>query len=133
VMPDGRLIRTGGRGRKSASGYDLTRLCVGSEGTLGIITEIQLRLHGIPEAISSATCQFPTLRDAVETVIAILQMGIPVARMELLDDVQMAACIAYSKLQGLEALPTLFFEFHGTPAAVAEQASQAEEVATGYN
>ena len=114
VMPDGRLIRTGGRVRKSSSGYDLTRLFVGSEGTLGVITEIQLRLHGIPEAVSSATCQFPTLRDAVETVIAILQLGIPVARMELLDEVQMAACIAYSKLDGLAALPTLFFEFHGT-------------------
>ena len=132
VMPDGRAIRTGGRVRKSSSGYDLTRLFVGSEGTLGIITEIQLRLFGIPEAVSSATCQFNTLRDAVETVIAILQLGIPVARMELLDDVQMAACIAYSKLDGLAALPTLFFEFHGTPAGVAEQAGQAEEIAAGY-
>ncbi len=105
VMPDGRLIRTGGRVRKSSSGYDLTRLFIGSEGTLGVITEIQLRLHGIPEAVSSATCQFQTLRDAVETVIAILQLGIPVARMELLDDVQMAACIAYSKLEGLGGTP----------------------------
>jgi len=126
---DGRLIRTGGRVRKSATGYDLTRLFVGSEGTLGVITEIQLRLHGIPEAVSSATCQFPTLRDAVETVIAILQTGIPVARMELLDEVQVAACIAYSKLEGLQALPSLFFEFHGTPAGVKEQAQQAEEIA----
>jgi D-lactate dehydrogenase (cytochrome) len=131
-MPDGRPIRTGGRVRKSASGYDLTRLFIGSEGTLGVITEIQLRLHGIPEAVSSATCQFQTLRDAVETVIAILQLGIPVARMELLDDVQMAACIAYSKLEGLSKLPTLFFEFHGTAAAVAEQAAQAEEIALGF-
>ena len=133
VMPDGRLIRTGGRVRKSSSGYDLTRLFIGSEGTLGIITEIQLRLFGIPEAVSSATCQFRTLDDAVESVIAILQLGIPVARMELLDDVQMAACIAYSKLTGLSPLPTLFFEFHGTPAGVAEQASQAEEIAAGYD
>ena len=131
VMPDGRLIRTGGRVRKSASGYDLTRLFVGSEGTLGVITEIQLRLHGIPEAVSSATCQFKTLRDAVETVIAIMQIGIPVARIELLDEVQIAACITYSKLEGLAELPTLFFEFHGTPAGVAEQASQAEEIALG--
>ena len=131
VMADGRQIRTGGRVRKSSSGYDLTRLFVGSEGTLGLITEIQLRLHGIPEAVSSATCQFHTLRDAVETVIAILQTGISVARMELLDDVQMAACIAYSKLEGLAALPTLFFEFHGTEAGVAEQAGQAEEIALG--
>jgi len=104
---DGRLIRTGGRVRKSATGYDLTRLFVGSEGTLGVITEIQLRLHGIPEAVSSATCQFPTLRD----------------------EVQVAACIAYSKLEGLQALPSLFFEFHGTPAGVKEQAQQAEEIA----
>ena len=133
VMADGRLIHTGGRVRKSSSGYDLTRLFVGSEGTLGVITEIQLRLHGIPEAVSSATCQFQTLRDAVETVIAILQVGIPVARMELLDEVQMAASIAYSKLEGLAALPTLFFEFHGTPAGVAEQAGQAEEIAAGYD
>ena len=124
ALADGRLISTGGRVPKSSSGYDLTRLFVGSEGTLGVITEIQLRLHGIPEAVSSATCQFPTLRDAVETVIAILQMGIPVARMELLDEVQMAACISYSKLQGLEALPSLFFEFHGTAAGVAEQAAR---------
>jgi D-lactate dehydrogenase (cytochrome) len=131
VMPDGRRIRTGGRVRKSASGYDLTRLFVGSEGTLGVITEIQLRLHGIPEAVSAVTCQFPTLRDAVETVIAILQLGISVARMELLDEVQMAACIAYSKLEGLAALPTLFFEFHGTQAGVAEQAGQAEQIAAG--
>jgi D-lactate dehydrogenase (cytochrome) len=133
ALADGRLIRTGGRVRKSAAGYDLTRLFIGSEGTLGVITEIQLRLQGIPEAVSSATCQFATLRGAVETVIAILQMGIPVARMELLDEVQMAACIAYSKLEGLEPLPSLFFEFHGTTAAVAEQAQQAEEIAAGYD
>ncbi|HUB11582.1 MAG TPA: FAD-linked oxidase C-terminal domain-containing protein [Acetobacteraceae bacterium] len=133
ALADGRVIRTGGRARKSAAGYDLTRLFIGSEGTLGIITEIQLRLHGIPEAMSSATCQFSTLRDAVETVIAILHTGIPVARMELLDEVQMRACIAFSKLQGLEEQPTLFFEFHGTPAAVAEQAQQAEEIASGFD
>jgi len=119
--------------RKSSTGYDLTRLFIGSEGTLGVITEIALRLHGIPEAMSSATCQFPTLRDAVETVIAIMQTGIPVARMELLDEVQVEACIAYSKLEGLEPLPSLFFEFHGTQAAVAEQAQQAEEIASGFD
>jgi D-lactate dehydrogenase (cytochrome) len=132
VLADGRVIRTGGRVRKSATGYDLTRLFIGSEGTLGVITEIQLRLHGIPEAMSSATCQFATLKDAVETVITIMQVGIPVARMELLDEVQMAGCIAYSKLEGLAALPSLFFEFHGTTAAVAEQAHQAEEVAVEH-
>jgi D-lactate dehydrogenase (cytochrome) len=131
ALADGRVIRTGGRTRKSAAGYDLTRLFIGSEGTLGVITEVQLRLHGIPEAMSSATCQFPTLKGAVETVIAILQMGIAVARMELLDDVQMDASNRYSKLEGLKPLPTLFFEFHGTEAAVAEQAQQAEEIANG--
>ena len=132
ALADGRVIRTGGRVRKSSTGYDLTRLFIGSEGTLGVITEIQLRLHGIPEATSSATCQFDTLRGAVETVIGILQSGIPVARMELLDDVQTAACIAYSKLEGLRPLPSLFFEFHGTPAGVAEQASQAEAIAADH-
>jgi D-lactate dehydrogenase (cytochrome) len=132
ALADGRVIRTGGRVRKSAAGYDLTRLFVGSEGTLGIITEIQLRLYGIPEATSAAICQFPDLGSAVETVIAIMQLGIPVARIELLDDVQMGACIAYSKLEGLAPAPTLFFEFHGTPASVAEQAIQAEEIASGF-
>jgi len=132
VLSDGRVIRTGGRVRKSATGYDLTHLFIGSEGTLGVITEIQLRLHGIPEAASAATCQFASLKDAVDTVIAILQVGIPVARMELLDEVQMAACIAYSKMQGLQPLPSLFFEFHGTPAGVAEQAKLAEEIADSY-
>jgi D-lactate dehydrogenase (cytochrome) len=133
ALPDGRLIRTGGRTRKSATGYDLTHLFIGSEGTLGVITEIQLRLHGIPEAASAATCQFDTLKDAVDTVITILQSGIPVARMELLDEVQMAACIAYSKMENLLPIPTLFFEFHGTPASVREQAASAEEIALGYN
>ena len=133
VLADGRIIKTGGRVRKSSTGYDLTRLFVGSEGTLGIITEIQLRLHGIPEAASAAICQFTTLGDAVETVIAIMQIGIPVARIELLDEVQVEACIAYSKLEGLQPLPTLFFEFHGTEAGVAEQAQMAQDIAGGYN
>jgi len=132
VLPDGRVIRAGGRVRKSSTGYDLPRLFIGSEGTLGVITEIQLRLHGIPEAASAATCQFGDLAGAVEAVIAVMQTGIPVARIELVDEAQLAACIAYSKLQGLELLPTLFFEFHGTEAAVAEQAARAEEIALGY-
>ncbi len=132
ALADGRVIRTGGRVRKSATGYDLTRLFVGSEGTLGVVTEIQLRLHGIPEAASAAVCQFAELGPAVETVIAIMQAGIPVARIELLDDVQMGACIAYSKLEGYRAAPTLFFEFHGTAAGVKEQAELAEEIAAGF-
>jgi D-lactate dehydrogenase (cytochrome) len=132
ALADGRVIRTGGRVRKSSTGYDLTRLFIGSEGTLGIITEIQLRLHGIPEAQSAAVCQFETLQGAVESVIAIMQTGIPVARIELLDDVQLQACIAYSGLTGLHLLPTLFFEFHGTEAGVAEQARMAEDITADF-
>ena len=132
ALPDGRLIETGGRVRKSATGYDLTHLMIGSEGTLGVITEIQLRLHGIPEAMSAAICQFDDLGSAVDSVVAILQAGIPIARIELLDDVQMGACIAFSKLVGLTARTTLLLEFHGTTASVAEQAALAEEIAAGY-
>ena len=132
ALPDGRLIETGGRVRKSATGYDLTHLMIGSEGTLGVITEIQLRLHGIPEAMSAAICQFPTLAGAVESTIAILQAGIPIARIELLDDVQMQASIAYSKLEGYAAVPTLLLEFHGSEAAVAEQAALAEDITAGF-
>ena len=132
VLADGRVIKTGGRVRKSANGYDLTRLLIGSEGTLGVVTEIQLRLHGIPEAQSAAVCQFPTLAGALETVMTVLAAGIPVARMELLDEVQLAASIAYSKLEDMQPLPTLFFEFDGTPAAVAEQASMTQEIAAEY-
>lgn len=132
VLPDGRIVHTGGRARKSAAGYDLTRLYVGSEGTLGVITEVRLRLYGIPEAITSAVCQYPTLADAVNTVILIIQSGIPVARVELLDEVQMAACIAYSKLEGYEARPTLFFEFHGTEASAAEQAEMVKAISDDF-
>ena len=128
VMPEGRLIRTGGRARKSAAGYDLTRLMIGAEGTLGVITEIQLRLYGVPEAISAAVCPFDDLAGAVEAVIVAMQHGIPVARIELLDEVQMDACIRYSKLEGMAAKPTLFFEFHGSAAAVAEQAEAMQAI-----
>jgi D-lactate dehydrogenase (cytochrome) len=133
VLADGRVIRTGGRARKSAAGYDLTRLFVGSEGTLGVITEVQLRLYGIPEAISCAVCQYPTLADAINTVILTIQSGIPVARIELLDSLQMGACIAYSKLEGYEAKPTLWFEFHGTEASVREQAEQVGTISDEFN
>ncbi len=129
VMADGRIIRTGGRARKSSAGYDLTRLFVGSEGTLGVITEVHLRLFGIPEQISAAICQFPSLDAAVDTVILAVQLGIPVARIEILDALMMQATIDYSKLEGFEAKPTLFFEFHGTENAVAEQAQQVGELA----
>src|SRR6478672_11949370 len=125
VTADGRIMRTGNRARKSSAGYDLTRLLVGSEGTLGIITEIQLRLYGVPEAIAAAVCQFADLKGAVDTVIVAMQLGIPVARIELLDDVQMDACVRYSQLE-FDAKPTLFFEFHGTQAAVREQAETIE-------
>ncbi|MEO8509431.1 MAG: FAD-linked oxidase C-terminal domain-containing protein, partial [Betaproteobacteria bacterium] len=128
VTADGRIIHTGGRARKSSAGYDLTRLFVGAEGTLGVITEIQLRLYGLPEAISAAVCQFPDLKSAVDTVIVAMQMGIPVARIELLDALQMDACIRYSKLEGFAALPTLLFEFHGTQASVQEQAEMMEAI-----
>ena len=132
VTADGRIVHTGGRARKSSAGYDLTRLFVGAEGTLGIITEVQLRLYGIPESISAAVCQFPDLKSAVDSVIVAMQLGIPVARIELLDDVQMDACIRYSQLTEFAAKPTLFFEFHGTDAGVREQAEMIEAIATDH-
>ncbi len=132
VLADGRVIETGGRVRKASNGYDLTRLFIGSEGTLGVITKVRLRLHGIPEAMSAAVCQFPTLAAAVETVITVMQSGIPVARIELLDEDQMEACIRYSKLEGFAPLPTLFLEFHGTDAGVKEQAESVEAIAMDF-
>jgi len=128
VLADGRIIRTSKRARKSSAGYDLTRLFVGSEGTLGVIVEVTLRLYGIPEAISSAVCSFPTLEDAVNTVILTIQSGIPVARIELLDEIQMDAINRYSKLD-YPVQPTLFLEFHGTKSGVREQAELVQEIA----
>ncbi|MGH6948268.1 MAG: FAD-binding oxidoreductase [Kiloniellales bacterium] len=128
VLADGRVVRTGGRARKSAAGYDLTRLFVGSEGTLGVVTEIQLRLHGIPEAIVAAVASFASLEGAVRTVIETIQMGVPVARIELLDEVQMDAVNRFSGLD-YPAQPTLFFEFHGTERWAEEQAALVGELA----
>jgi len=132
VLADGRVIETGGRTRKASNGYDLTRLFIGSEGTLGVITKVRLRLHGLPEAMSAAVCQFPTLAAAVGTVIAVMQSGIPVARIELLDEDQMQASIRHSRLEGYAALPTLFLEFHGTEAGVREQAEAVEAIAADH-
>ncbi len=129
VLADGRVIETGGRARKSAAGYDLTRLFVGSEGTLGIITEVTVRLYGRPEATSAAVCSFETIEGAVNTVIQTIQLGVPVARMELLDQLGMESINQYAKLN-YKPLPTLFFEFHGiSEAAVEEQAQAVSELA----
>ncbi|RVQ68670.1 FAD-binding protein [Croceicoccus ponticola] len=130
VTPQGKVIRTARRARKSAAGYDLTRLYVGSEGTLGIITEVTLRLHPIPEAISAAVCSFASLEGAVDTVVQSIQCGVPLARVEILDALQMRAVNRWSKLDYAEA-PTLFFEFHGSAAYVAEQVATVEALAQG--
>jgi len=128
VLADGRVVRTSRRARKSAAGYDLTRLFVGAEGTLGVITEVTLRLHPVPEAISAVVCPFGAFDGAVATAIAVIQSGIPVARIELLDEVMIRGVNSYAKLGIVEA-PTLFLEFHGTPAAVAEQAEAVRGIA----
>lgn len=129
VLADGSVIRAGGRARKSSAGYDLTRLFVGSEGTLGIMTELTLRLHGLPEGVSAAVCSFETMEGAVQTVITTIQLGIPVARIELLDEVQIDAVNRYSRLN-YPLKPTLFFEFHGTSdKAVAEHAQEVQALA----
>ena len=131
VMPDGSIIQTGQRAKKSSAGYDLTRLLIGSEGTLGIITELTLKLHGIPEAMSSATCSFPDLESACNAVIMTIQMGIPVARIELLDALQVKAVNGFSKLS-LPEEPLLLLEFHGSEASVAEQSESFGDIADEF-
>ncbi len=131
VLADGRVITTGTRARKSSAGYDLTRLFVGAEGTLGVITEAQLKLHGIPEAMSAGICAFPSIEACCNTAIETIQMGIPVARIELVDGEHIKAINAYSKLS-MPVAPTLFLEFHGTKAGVAEQAQMFGEIASGH-
>ncbi len=128
VLADGTVIRTGSRAKKSSAGYDLTRLLVGSEGTLGVITELTLRLHGIPEAMASARVSFDRVEDACQTVILAVQVGLPMARMELLDALTVQAVNAYSKLD-LPETPVLLLEFHGTEAGVKEQAEMFGEIA----
>ena len=130
VLADGQVIHTGSRARKSSSGYDLTRLFVGSEGTLGVITEVTLRLYGRPEAVSAAVCPFKTMEGAANTVITTIQLGIPVARIEIIDEQQLELVNRYSKTD-YPLAPTLFFEFHGSSAAaVAEHATTVEEIAS---
>ncbi len=131
VLANGELIRTASRAKKSSAGYDLTRLFVGSEGTLGVITEITLRLAGIPEAIAAGVCPFASVEAACNATIATIQSGIPVARIELLDALQVKACNAYSKLS-LPEQPMLFLEFHGSTAGVAEQSERFGEIAAEF-
>ena len=131
VTPQGAIVRTARRAKKTSAGYDLTRLYIGAEGTLGIITEITLKLHGIPEAIAGGICPFPTVRAACDATIATIQSGLPVARIELLDAMQVKACNMHSKL-GLPETPLLFLEFHGSEGSVAEQSERFGEIAAEF-
>lgn len=133
VLADGKIIETGTRARKSSAGYDLTRLFVGSEGTLGVITKITVKLHPIPDTISAATCAFETVTDAVDTVITAMQLGIPMARIELLDELQMKGMNIYNPDMSMPEKPHLFLEFHGTETGVEEQVSLFREAADEFN
>ncbi len=128
VLPNGDIINTGGRTKKTSAGYNLTNLFIGSEGTLGVITEVHLRLSPIPESIMSAVCHFPSLEDAVQTAQQVIQYGIPIARIEMLNKDQMGISINYSKLKNIEAVPTLFFEFHGSESSNNENIKIVEEI-----
>ncbi|MGC9420789.1 MAG: FAD-binding oxidoreductase [Rhodovulum sp.] len=131
VMADGSIIRTGSQARKSSAGYDLTHLLVGSEGTLGILTELTLRLHPLPEAVAAATCRFPTVADAVNCVILVIQSAIPMARIELVDEMMVRGFNLHSGTD-LPEKPHLFLEFHGAPGAVADQAAAFREIAAEF-
>ena len=128
VLPNGDIIKTGGRTKKTSAGYNLTNLFIGAEGTLGIITEVHLRLSPIPESIMSAVCHFPSLEDAVMTAQQVIQYGVPIARIEMLNADQMGISINYSKLKDIEAVPTLFFEFHGSEISNKENIKIVEEI-----
>ena len=133
VLPSGEIISTGGRAKKTSAGYNLTNLFIGSEGTLGVITEITLRLNPIPEEIVSGLCHFSSLEDAVQSVKEIVQMGIEIARVELLNKEQMEISINFSNLENLEVSPTLFFEFHGTKNTNKESVDQVQEICKSNN
>jgi len=133
VLPDGQIIETGTRARKSSAGYDLTRLFVGSEGTLGIITKLTVRLYAQPENISAATCVFDSVEQSVDAVIMAMQLGIPMARIELLDELQMKGMNIYNPDMPMPEKPHLFLEFHGTDASVAEQIDMFKSVCDEYN
>ena len=133
VLPNGDIINTGSRTKKTSAGYNLTNLFIGSEGTLGVITEVQLRLSPIPESIMAAVCHFPNLEDAVQTAQQVIQYGIPIARIEMLNKDQMGISIKYSKLKDVEEVPTLFFEFHGSESSNKENIKIVEEISKDNN